>query len=121
MLVRELGPRFTLHGTEGSFLKYGFDPQEEALNQGRTPDEPHWGEEAKDLWGTLNTQVAGLHIQGRVETIPGRYQTFYENIADAIKGRAELAVRPEEARNTIRMIELAIQSHAEKRTVPFSQ
>ena len=121
MLVRELGPRFTLHGTEGSFLKYGFDPQEEALNQGRTPDEPHWGEDAKDLWGTLNTQVAGLHIQGRVETIPGRYQTFYENIADAIKGRTELAVRPEEARNTIRMIELAMQSHEEKRTVPFSQ
>ena len=121
LLVREPGPRFTLHGTEGSFLKYGLDPQEEALNQGRTPDEPHWGEESKDLWGTLNTQVAGLHVEGRVETIPGRYQTFYENIADAIKGRAELAVRPEEARNTIRMIELAIQSHEEKRTVPFSQ
>ena len=34
MLVREQSPRFILHGTEGSFVKYGFDPQEEALKRG---------------------------------------------------------------------------------------
>jgi len=32
----------------------------------------------------------------------------------------ELIVKPEEARNTIRLIELAMQSNAEKRTVAFS-
>lgn len=120
MLVREPGPRFILHGTEGSFVKYGFDPQEEALKQGLTPAEPHWGEEPRELWGTLNTQVAGLHVEGRVETIAGCYQAYYQNIVHAIKGRAELAVQPEEARNTIRVIELARQSHEQKRAVLFS-
>jgi predicted dehydrogenase len=42
------------------------------------------------------------------------------DVADAIAGRAELLVKPEEARNTIRIIELAIESHQQKRTAPFS-
>ena len=37
LLVRQPGPRFALHGTEGSFVKYGVDPQEEALKRGRSP------------------------------------------------------------------------------------
>lgn len=120
MLVREPGPRFILHGTQGSFVKYGFDPQEEALKRGLTPAEPDWGAEPGELWGTLNTQLDGLHLQGRVETLAGCYQAFYQNIVNAIHGRAELAVTPEEARNTIRIIELAFQSNEQKCTVPFS-
>ncbi len=50
MLVREPGPRFRLQGTEGSFVKHGMDPQEEALKRGLTPLATNWGEE---LRGTL--------------------------------------------------------------------
>jgi len=120
MLARERGPRFILHGTEGSFVKDGIDPQEEALKRGLTPVEPHWGEEPRELWGRLNTQVCGLHLEGRVETIAGCYQAYYQNIVDAIAGRAELAVKPEEARNTIHIIELALESNERKSTVPCS-
>jgi len=35
-------------------------------------------------------------------------------------GKAELAVKPEEARNVIRIIELAFQSSKEKRTLEVS-
>lgn len=120
MLVRERGPRFILHGTEGSFVKHGLDPQEEALKRGLTPSEPHWGEEPRELWGRLNTLLGGLHFEGRVETLAGRYQAFYENVADAIAGRAELAVKPEEAFDTIRLVELAIESGERRCTLPFS-
>jgi scyllo-inositol 2-dehydrogenase (NADP+) len=120
VLVRELGPRFTLHGTEGSYVKYGLDPQEEALMRGLTPTEMNWGQEPKERWGTLNTQIDGLHFEGKVETIAGSYRAYYQNIVDAIRERAELSVKPEEAKNTIRIIELAQQSAEEKRTVPFS-
>jgi scyllo-inositol 2-dehydrogenase (NADP+) len=120
LLVREPGPRFALHGTEGSFVKYGVDPQEEALKRGLSPGEPDWGLEPKEQWGTLNTQIGGLHFHGKVETARGCYQAYYENVHQAITGQAELIVKPEEARNTIRMIELALQSNAEKRTVAFS-
>ncbi|MBW4483739.1 MAG: oxidoreductase [Tildeniella torsiva UHER 1998/13D] len=119
MLVRGREPRFVLRGTEGSFVKYGMDPQEEALKRGLTPAEPGWGEEPKELWGTLNTHLDGLNLEGQVETLAGCYQAYYQNIADAIAGRAELEVKPEEARDTIRIIELAMQSNEQKRTLPL--
>lgn len=119
MLVRLPGPRFALRGALGSFVKFGMDPQEEALKAGRTPAEPGWGAEPPERWGTLDTEVAGLHVEGRVETVPGAYQAFYENVRDAIAGGAELAVTPEQAADTIRVIELARRSSEELRTVPF--
>jgi predicted dehydrogenase len=120
MLVREQSPRFILHGTEGSFVKYGFDPQEEALKRGLTPSESNWGNEPREQWGRLITQVGGLELEGQVKTLAGSYQSFYQNIVDAISGRAELAVKPEEARRTIRLIELAIESSEQKRTLHVS-
>lgn len=119
MLARGAGPRFVLRGTEGSFVKYGFDPQEEALKRGLTPAEPGWGEEPEERWGVLDTEAGGLHIRGRVETVAGQYQAYYRNVADAVNGRAEPAVKPEEARDTIRLIELAFQSSAERRTINY--
>lgn len=116
MLVREPGPHFILHGSKGSFVKYGMDPQEGALRRGLTPTESDWGQEPQAQWGTLNTEINGLHFYGQIETVPGCYQAFYENIYRAIVEGAELAVKPEEARNTIRMIELALASSREKCT-----
>jgi len=120
MLVREAGPRCILHGTKGSFVKYGLDVQEEALKQGLIPSSPGWGEEREEQWGTLNTQVGELHLKERIETMPGRYQAFYENIVEAINGQAELIVQPEEAMNTIRIIELAMESNRRRATIPYS-
>jgi predicted dehydrogenase len=117
MLVRQPTPRFVLRGTRGSFVKHGLDPQEEALRRGLAPGGPGWGEEPKERWGRLDADASGLHLEARVETLAGRYQEFYRNIADAVAGRAEPAVKPEEAVNTIRIIELAFQSSAEKRTI----
>lgn len=116
-LVREAGPRYTLHGTEGSFLKYGLDPQEDALKAGGTFTDAGWGAEPEKDWGLLNTQLHGLHLRGTVETLPGTYQAFYQNIYAAILGRAPLAVTPEQATDVIRIIEAAMRSNAEKRRV----
>jgi scyllo-inositol 2-dehydrogenase (NADP+) len=116
-LVREPGPRYTLHGTEGSFIKHGLDPQEDALKAGGTFTDPGWGREPEKDWGLLNTQLDGLHLRGTVETLPGTYQAFYQNIYDAIQGRAGLAVTAEQATNVIRIIEAAMQSNEEKRRV----
>jgi predicted dehydrogenase len=120
MLRREPGPRFLLHGVEGSFVKYGLDPQEEALKRGAVPTAPNWGEEPREQWGALNTQLGGLRVLGRVETHAGDYSAFYRNVADALKERDHLIVTPGEAADTIRIIELAQQSSSERRTVDFS-
>jgi len=120
MLVREPSPRFILHGTEGSFVKYGLDVQEEALKQGLIPDAPHWGEEPEEQWGTLYTQAGELPLERRIETIPGRYHAFYENLVEVINGETELIVKPEQAMNTIRVIELATESSQKRSAVPYS-
>jgi predicted dehydrogenase len=61
-----------------------------------------------------------VKIQGKVESENGDYREYFINLRDAIWGKAELAVKPEEARNVIRIIELAFQSSEEKRTLEVS-
>lgn len=117
MLVRELGPRFILHGTEGSFVKYDLDLQENALRQGSMPTDSGYGVEDEGRWGTLNTTINGLHYRGKIETLPGCYQDFYQNVYEAIAEGKELEVKPEQAASVIRIIELAEQSAREKRTI----
>jgi scyllo-inositol 2-dehydrogenase (NADP+) len=106
-LVREPGPRYLIHGHNGSFIKYGIDPQEQALKEGGIPGGLGWGTEAEKDWGLLNTQLSGMHFYGKLETIPGNYLAFYDNVHDAIRHGKELAVKPEEAAEVIKVIEKA--------------
>ena len=48
MLAAAEPPRLVLHGTAGSFVIHGLDPQEEALKAGKRPGEPGWGLGAPD-------------------------------------------------------------------------
>ena len=109
-LVREPGPRYLLHGTEGSYVKYGIDPQEEALTRGRYPNEADWGKESEDKWGILNTTLNGLHFRGPVETLPGCYHEFYNSLYETLVNGRELAVKPQESLNGIRVIKAAYES-----------
>jgi len=118
-LVREEGPRYILHGTDGSFLKWGIDQQEEDLKAGKYPDEPDWGAEPRKLWGKLNTEISGLHFTGRIETIPGNYQTYYNSIYQAIRHGAELIVKPEQSLDVMRIIEAAIKSNKTGHSISF--
>jgi|SRR6185437_6736547 len=121
MLVREPLPRFILLGNNGSFVKYGMDVQEEALKAGYNPlTKSNWGTEPPEIWGTLNTEINGQHFVGKIESEKGDYAAYYFNVYQAILGREDLIVSPLQARNTIRIIELAIQSQKEKRTIDFS-
>lgn len=116
-LVREPGPRYILHGTDGSFIKYGTDPQEASLKAGDSPYQENYGVEPANKWGKLNTQLNGLHFEGTVETIQASYLGFYENIWEAIRYQKELLVKPEQARNTIKIIQAAIKSNEEGRKI----
>ncbi|MHB8303803.1 MAG: oxidoreductase [Acidobacteriaceae bacterium] len=111
------GPRFVLHGTQGSYVKFGLDPQEDALRGGATLGGPHWGEEPESAWGKLTTLQEGIATERTVPTLPGDYRPYYENVRDAILGRAPLAVPPEQGWRTIRLLELALESSQQKRTI----
>ena len=118
-LVREPSPRYILHGTNGSFVKSGIDPQEEDLKSEKLPDSKEWGKEPPENWGKLNTQVSDLHFVGKVETLSGNYQVYYDNIYDAIRNKKELIVTARQANATIKIIEAAILSNEEQQRVTF--
>jgi len=115
-LVCEPSSRFLLYGTNGSFQKFGLDPQEEALKQGGTPGLPGWGEEPESAWGNVS-QCNGHVSRAKYRTLAGDYPAYYTNVARAIAGDEEPAVKPEQSRNVIRLIELAEISAREGRIV----
>jgi scyllo-inositol 2-dehydrogenase (NADP+) len=119
-IAREPGPRYLVHGELGSFVKYGIDPQEQALVQGGAPTVPDWGEEAEEWWGTLHTESDGAVQRLKLKSERGNYQAFYDNVYDCIVSGARCAVAPEEGMNVISVIVAAIKSSEEKRTVPLN-
>ena len=112
------GPRFTLHGTRGSFVKFGIDPQEDAIKAGAIIGSPWksmpWGEEPESDWGLLKLDSGK---EEPIRTDAGDYREYYANVRDAILGIAPLAVPGSDAWRTARIIELAHQSSSEGRTV----
>jgi len=115
MLVASPGPTFAVHGTQGSFIKYGLDPQEAALKAGRTPDEANWDREPAELYGTLTT----LEGTRTIPTVPSSFTHYYENVRDAILGKAPLAVTPGQALDVMRGLELAVASNRRRCVVPW--
>lgn len=114
-LVAAPRPRFALHGTRGSFVKYGLDPQSAAMDAGATPDLPGFGVEDPRWHGVLTAPDGAIE---RIATAPGRYLGFYEGVAAAIAGDAPVPVDPADSREGLRLIELARRSAAEGRTLP---
>ena len=118
-IVRELPPHFQLHGNKGSFIKYGLDSQEDALKAGKRPGDAGWGQDDASQYGTLTTDVGNITIEGKVPTLPGHYEAFYQGIVAAITQGSPAPVNPHDARNTIRIIECALQSSNVLRAIAF--
>ncbi len=118
-LDREPGPRYILHGSEGSFIKYGADSQEALLKDGGSPLGENYGREPKTLWGKLNTQLGDLHFEGQIETEKGTYMGYYDNIYEVIRAGGSLMVRPEQALQTMEIIEASMKSNKERQVIIF--
>lgn len=121
MICRIPGATYMLHGTNGSFVKYGLDVQEATVDAGAIPVGKDWGREPEEIWGSINADYKGVKIAGKVESELGDYKEYFINLRDAINGEAEIAVKPEEARNVMKIIELAFQSSKEGRTIKVKQ
>ncbi len=115
-LVVKPGPRFTVHGDGGSFLKFGIDGQEDALKQGLRPGDPQWGCDLPENFGEL-TPAGGT--ARKVETLRGGYERFYEALAACLETGAPVPVDPRDSRDGLLVIEAAQRSAAERRTVPI--
>lgn len=119
-LMCEAEPRFILHGTEGSYVKFGLDPQEADLKKGLLPNTPHWGEEDQDFWGMIHTEKEGNVFRGKYPSLPGNYGAFYENIYQHLYGGAVLQSHAKEVVGVIRLIEAAKKSSRMQRVVSLA-
>jgi predicted dehydrogenase len=120
MLVREPGPRYQIHGTLGSYIKSGEDPQEALLRAGFLPTQAHWGEEPEESWGILHTEINGLLIREKYPTLPGDFGRYYRKLYESIRQGMPVSEKPEHGFNSIRIIELALESNQQKVTVKCS-
>lgn len=120
-IVADPGPRLVVHGGRGSFIKSGLDVQEDQLRAGARPGDPVFGIEPEGQHAQVTTTVDGQAFSSRREpSLPGCHVEFYLRLRAAIEHGAELPVQAEEARDVIRIIELARRSHAEGRRLDLA-
>lgn len=119
-LMREATHRFVVHGTLGSFVKYGIDPQEEMLKRGTLPTDQDFGKDAIENYGILHTEINGETVRNKLETIQGNYLLYYDNVADCIRLGGIPKVSAKENIQLIRILEAAFQSQLENRIVFFT-
>ena len=118
MLAKISTARYAVYGMNGCFVKWGVDPQEALLRDGVSPSSvPDWGKEDPAFQGTIAILEDGKDVEEKIESETGSGQDFYKNIVSAIKGEEDLFIKPEQARDVIRILELAEKSWAEQRTI----
>jgi predicted dehydrogenase len=116
-MVNVLTPKFMLLGEKGTYQKFFLDVQEQAFKDRRIPAGADWGMEPEERWGKI-------HYAAETQAYPtlrGDYRVFYENVADAILGKASLLVTLEQAIPVLRIIQAAFISSQEGRKIGQSE
>jgi scyllo-inositol 2-dehydrogenase (NADP+) len=108
-----LGPRMTVLGSKGAYVKHGIDPQEEALLAGGIPGSAGWGEEPESSWGKLGAGDDARPLR----TEPGNYLKFYEGVEKAIRTGAEPPVTTEQGIAMMDVLDAARLSAKDGRVV----
>jgi len=126
MLAALPGPRFALHGTLGSWVKQGLDPQEDALKAGLRPDPARpqdWG--ADPQAGVLCAlapapdQPQGGPAGGASSAEPvarpwpnlrGQWPAFYAGMRDAVLGHAPNPAPATQALAVLQLMDLGRRS-----------
>ncbi|MEO8563868.1 MAG: Gfo/Idh/MocA family oxidoreductase [bacterium] len=114
--VAILGPRLTVLGSKGAYVKHGIDPQEDALLAGGTPGSPGWGEEPESAWGRAG---AGDDVHPQPSE-PGNYLKFYEGVEAAIRDGAPPPVTTEQGIAMMELLDAARLSAETRRIVELS-
>ncbi|WP_416828489.1 oxidoreductase [Ectobacillus polymachus] len=116
-IVMGQGPKFLVHGSKGSFIKYGLDGQESKLKAGENPTKKDFGNDDPEMYGRLITEEDGTETLQQIETVPGNYAAYYRGIFEHIRFGKPNPVTPEEGLQTIRIIHAAMQSSKERRAI----
>ncbi len=115
-LAAHAAPRFLLHGTAGSYVKHGVDPQEDALRAGATPGGDTWGvDPLEGQW--VRPAAAGHPVVQAVPNLRGDYTRYYAMLRDAIRGGGPAPVSLDEAVELMDWLDLGRRSAIEGRAL----
>ncbi|MDA3133472.1 oxidoreductase [Atlantibacter subterranea] len=115
MLAAAESARYIVHGTRGSYVKFGLDPQEDRLKAGERLPQEDWGYDMRD--GVL-TLASGDELDAQtLLTVPGNYPAYYAAIRDALNGQGENPVPASQAIRVMELIELGIESAKHRSTL----
>jgi scyllo-inositol 2-dehydrogenase (NADP+) len=116
-------PRFVINGTRGSYLKNGLDTQEDQLKAGLRPGQAGFG--AGNEPGRLHVLDGDTSDSAETErplpTADGDYTGLYRALSTSIREGTPFPVSPQDAIDVMTVIELAMQSAAEGRTLRFAR
>jgi len=110
-------PRWYVLGEDGSFVKFGLDPQEKAMVAGDIDS----ARDPEENWGTLVRHENGHTREERVPTVPGRWRNYYESIAAHLLRGEPLAVTAEQGREVVLVVNAAMYSAAHGRSVTLDE
>jgi predicted dehydrogenase len=110
-------PRYIVHGTVGSYVKFGIDSQEEALKRGEKPGSLGWGADSRP--GTLYTWKEAELQTTCLPAMAGNYVGYYEAVREAITKGAPNPTTPHDILGVMAVLETAVRSSEDRRELPF--
>jgi scyllo-inositol 2-dehydrogenase (NADP+) len=116
-VVPEHSMRYRLHGSGGSLMKAGLDPQEAQLRLGMSPLDPLFGIEPASQCAQLFSAETGATRD--VPSERGDWLGFYRRVRMSIEGGDPVPVLVSEVRQVVQVIEAASRSSEEGRRVYF--
>jgi predicted dehydrogenase len=115
LLAAAESARYIVHGTRGSYIKYGLDPQEDRLKAGERLPQEDWGYDMRD--GVLTLAQGEVMAEQTLLTVPGNYPAYYAAIRDALTGHGENPVPAAQAIQVMELIELGMESAKKRATL----
>lgn len=100
--------RFAVHGSKGSWIKHGLDPQEAALRARELPGDAGWCQDPHP--GTLARPFGNLQRSSTTPGVAGDYLAYYRGLRDAITRGQPVPVTADEALQVMRIIAAGIDS-----------
>jgi predicted dehydrogenase len=101
--------RFAVHGSRGSYIKHGLDPQEDQSKSGLCPGNPGWAIDLREGELTRGMPDGSTRPQA-IPNLPGDYLAFYRGVCASIRGFGANPVPADQALQVMAVIDAGTQS-----------
>lgn len=117
VFAREQYYAYILQGENGTFMQQRSDLQEARLMADKVPSLGTWIPTPQGHDGILHTIINGEPVRKETRSTMGNYMDYYEDVYQALVNGAPNPVPASQAVLTMRIIEAALKSSAEKRVI----